>query len=662
MRIFWFALTFAVIAGCTAFAQHDTRAELHIRGGSEGIFVKPDESIWIATKTGDTYYTNRIDQPWHHGYFQSDEWDFNLHNTFERVLFFNDTIGFISGYIYGKDDNTDIVYRTTNGGKKWKAVPFGKEAWIDAACANENGKAWMAGNSQLIYYSDDFGKTWRYKNRPEDTTNQRILTIYFLNDYEGIAGTGWNRIYYTKDNCESWQIVETPSDQQKSQALFIHERPEINQALLTPTQLIIKQNNHVFYSRKDSIVWQKLADITDFEYDKKRNVLYLIDRQLNVCTVNGNIENPRKQIARLNKEPHSLFARNGSLYVWSRDEITRINDNSVYTTTIYTEEDPIKNLNFKAKADHKTWGASESHVYQSDNDGKSWYRVKQLDFSIGHIKPLNDSILVVSNENLSRFYLLNISDGRLEDYPLSNRVLRDFTLNNITSVLLESGSTGCFHHYSSDILFSKDGANFKATRMTSDQTGEEEGSDINRAFFGEELVFLLELIKPENKKKLTFADFGITENHRDIYRKIIDSLEQANDPGDYYEPFSLPYRNVDYSFFRNYEKKLAGVSADTLKALVSESTGNPSTTTNWRKITITTHDGQELTLTNADYAPNAWYLPWFVEVDGFVYKSVRPEVGKFYLKYFTGQLPETENARLIFDLAKRGYEALLKNK
>ena len=288
--------------------------------------------------------------------------------------------------------------------------------------------------------------------------------------------------------------------------------------------------------------------------------------------------------------------------------------------------------------------------------------VKQLDFSIGYIKPLNDTEAVLSNSNLDRFYLFNTTDGRLEDYLLSNRILNAFTLDNVAAVSLEAGSTGCFHHSSSKILFSKSGTDFMATHTTSDEPFNEKAIEVKRAFFGEELVLLLGLIKPENKKKLSLSDFNITESDRLIYCKIIDSLEQANEPGDYYEPFSLPFRNVDYTFFRNYEKKLAGISSGTLESLVSESTGNPSTTTNWRKITISTHDGQELTLTNSDYTPNAWYLPWFIDVNGFRYKSIRPEIGRFYFKYFAGKLPEIENARLIFDLAKREYEERLKNK
>ena len=199
--------------------------------------------------------------------------------------------------------------------------------------------------------------------------------------------------------------------------------------------------------------------------------------------------------------------------------------------------------------------------------------------------------------------------------------------------------------------------------MTSDKPGDEDTLGINRFFFGEELVLLLGLIRPENRKKLTLSDFGITEHDRLVYRDIIDSLERDNDESaDYYEPFSLPFKNVDYMFFRNFEKNLGGISSDTLESIVSQSSGNPSTTTDWRKITISTRDGQELTLTNSDFAPNAWYLPWLIEVNGFIYKSIHPELGKFYLKYFAGKIPETENARLIFDLAKRDYEEFLKDR
>ena len=100
MKPLLLALFFALFTGNVTLAQHDTRAELNIRGGTEGIFVTPGERIWIATRSGDTYYTDHVMQPWHYGYFRSEEYGLNLENTFERVLFFDDLNGFISGFIY----------------------------------------------------------------------------------------------------------------------------------------------------------------------------------------------------------------------------------------------------------------------------------------------------------------------------------------------------------------------------------------------------------------------------------------------------------------------------------------------------------------------------------------------------------------------------------
>lgn len=662
MKPQFLTLFFALFAGNTAFAQHDSRAELNIKGGSEGIFVTSDEKIWLATSSGDTYYTDGIEQSWRPGYFQSKRLNFSLSRIFNRILFFNDRIGLISGNIEGQNGKKDIIYRTTDGGRKWETVRFGKEAWIDATCVTENGKAWMAGNSRLLYYSDDFGETWHYKKYPEDTTDQRIQTLFFLNDREGLAGTVWNRIYYTKDNCEAWQIMETPLDQQKLQIVYSRERPEINKVVLTPTQYIVDQNNRIFYSDKDSIVWRSLPDVIAFEYDKSRNNLYLIDQQLNVFSVGDRAENARDSLGRLKKEPRSLFARNGSLYAWLGDEIARINSSSAFTTPIYTEAYPIENLSFKTQTGHKTWGVSESHVYQSGDGGKSWYRVKHLDFSIGSFKPLNDTTAVISDRDYDRYYLLHTASGRLEDYLLPNGITSAFSLDQIASVALEEISTGCFHHYTSGILFTKNGTDFKATQMISNKFRGKEVQQVERTFFGEELVLLLGLIQPENRKTPTLSDFGITEKDRATYRNIIDNLEQENEPTKWYEPFSLPFRNIDYSFFRNFENKLGSINPETLGALVSRGPGVWSTTVNTRKITIKTYDGQTLTMSNEDTNPNAWYVPWLIETNGFTYKSVRPELGRFYLKYFKGELPETENARLIFDLARQEYEAHLKNR
>jgi len=75
--------------------------------------VSPSERIWIATKAGNTYYTDKIGELWHIGPFGSfDANNLSFGKTFERVNFFDENTLMISGFIQ-EGGKQDFVFRST---------------------------------------------------------------------------------------------------------------------------------------------------------------------------------------------------------------------------------------------------------------------------------------------------------------------------------------------------------------------------------------------------------------------------------------------------------------------------------------------------------------------------------------------------------------------
>lgn len=72
----------------------------------------------------------------------------------ERIVFNKDTV-LIAGYL-GNPSNPskkNVIYKTTDGGGKWKVIEFNGDAWIYDTYHKNDGRIWMGGSDNVIHYS-----------------------------------------------------------------------------------------------------------------------------------------------------------------------------------------------------------------------------------------------------------------------------------------------------------------------------------------------------------------------------------------------------------------------------------------------------------------------------------------------------------------------------
>ena len=139
-----------------------------------------------------------------------------INNDYDRaieVIKFNEDTILIAGYFEDTSAKTsnihNIVYKTINGGKDWRAIKFNGDACIYTTTYLQNGQIWMGGSDKYIHYSKDYGDTWERLDKPLKPVT-RILSIYMKNDTVGIVGGHSNGLAITYDNWNTTTQIPTP--------------------------------------------------------------------------------------------------------------------------------------------------------------------------------------------------------------------------------------------------------------------------------------------------------------------------------------------------------------------------------------------------------------------------------------------------------------------
>lgn len=221
--------------------------------------------------------------------------EFNLteyDRTSEIIEFNNDTI-IVAGYLGNPTitSKKNIVYKTINGGEKWKVIEFSGDAWIYNSFHKKDGKIWMGGSDNYIHYSNDFGETWSKKPKPFNPVN-RVLSIFMVDSLNGIAGGLSNGLAITKDNWNTTKQIETPIDQGKFKILNPSSRNRIDEIAIIDSIILINQNDYIFYSKRDSINWTKFnIPVSGFSINQEKSEIslhsrngkiFILDKKLNL--------------------------------------------------------------------------------------------------------------------------------------------------------------------------------------------------------------------------------------------------------------------------------------------------------------------------------------------------------------------------------------------
>jgi len=462
-----------------------------------------------------------------------------------QIRFNNDTI-IVAGYLEDLSNSkprhekkTNVIYKTLNGGLNWKQIKFNGDAWIYDAYHKKDGKIWMGGSDNYIHYSNDFGETWSKKPKPFNPVN-RVLSIFMVDSLNGIAGGLSNGLAITKDNWKTTQQIESPIDQRKFKILEQSSRNRIDEIAIVDSVILINQNDYIFYSKRDSINWQKFnIPVTGFSINQEKSEITLHSRNGKIFVLDKKLNLIKERQEDYLWETIKSDSTKLSLQSFFESEINSISvtstkwlfDKQVHMGAIYKSDiqkgkiiDKKGDLIFKAKGfDKKSLEISKNNIqtlFQNKNlKVKLTELSKHLEFTNIDLKDYETIVEGIKKERLEKE---NWGGNFTSQIELTNPEFRDF--QNQNSYLKQNYISSVFNQVYLPFLLGQEEIDFIELRIQNNN--------------GNEIVI-------DNKKAEFYSlPWTITYDNKsmDTYNPKISEL----------------VRSILPTEFNNYEKLLGG--------------------------------------------------------------------------------------------------------
>ena len=664
-------ILFSLFSLCLFAQEKDRRAELDYNGRINEISISPDERIFIVTNRGKIYCAENIYSSFktiNHLFYSIDSIDdYNSeYPNLDRISFFNNDTAVITGYIQSSKkgySSQNGYYYTTNGLKNIKRLCFGKKEneWIYDVFIISDGNAWMGGSQGNIFYSSNYGKTWKKLNSPL-LKEYRTTSIFMSNLNIGIVGGTSNNLYVTNDNWKNYTKIETPFDQNlftgKEQISYM----EIIKIRIWKDYYVVKQYNKVFYSKIDKIEWKEFnVNLVDFEIDRDSNNLFTITKENHIIQFEDidsyktiYFQEIKGRIVDMKVVNNSVYLSMSNFPLNNENRIAKINTNEFFQTYLFTNEKKIEVNNKIINGNKLQWTFNENYVYITEKDKQDWYREAQLEYTIKDLLLLNDSTAILWNGKDNYLYSTSTKKDFLY-YP--QNPLSSFLNYSINKIEIKEGGAGdgyyrsyLAYYYLTDSMLTI------TTLIKENENYIVDFSDsilFNNQVNLKDVTEILQQFNNNSQQLPLLKDFNITEMDKKEYILLLDSLFNSKYSNDY-KKFKK-----DTSFFYNINEIIDTISNETFTAFITRDRDTWSTSRRWFEINFINSNNDTIQIFNYWYRANAFYFPLTIKYkEQYINSSNLPL--SLLIKKLYPFTDKFENKKLLLDIvtylnSKRKY-------
>ncbi|MBC9913052.1 WD40/YVTN/BNR-like repeat-containing protein [Chitinophaga varians] len=623
--------------------------------------VSPQGSMAITTKGGELAYADSVRGLWRSA-APMNEGGSSSGQLLERTNLFNNDTAFTSGFINNKG-KYDIIYRTENAGKTWTAVDFGQDGWIDATANLSNGEAWMSIAGKGVAHTADFGKTWEISLARQD---QRYSTMFCNNKREGIMGAVWNSLLYSSNNGKNWVPLKTPLDQKKYDKTDPNKHPEFDDVAIFKNYFLVKQEGMVFITGKDSLAWKYVRNIESFYADPEHDVLYLCLKDKSILHVNERLDTVA--VGKVEGPPFSGTCVNRNLYLHINNDVICISGNEniqrfpvlyLDTTTVTTAvEEP---QTFGMSPDRKYYyGIAGEMIYKTKVEKEKWKPVRKLpvslDVSTIRFNPQRNEIAFEMDDD--SIYHLNIADGQTR-VDRKGEYLSRFQQHPVSKITVSLGSYGCFHSYSDNLKYERDGNEF--VLMDNSSKGTEHAKQMGsyvEVIPADDVSRLVKAVCNDHSRLPGIADLGFTKKEFDRCKKDIQTFRADRKTEDKFggTSFYIGQNNVDFDKLISLVDSIGTLDSVAVGEILRNSNNFGSTTTDWMSVTLVNDNSAVLQIHYTYYQqPNAMRLPCALFFNDETLAAFTPEITRFLEKNCPSLMKDRNRMPLLYDMVKYLY-------
>lgn len=616
--------------------------------------VGKDGCLALTNTVGEVGLTGSITGDWRRIDFGKGTTDIFRSAALETPCFFNKDTGFVSGYI-SSDRGRDNIYRTTDGGKKWQAVKFGQDGGVDDAVNNDNGEAWLSVRGSGMAYTTDYGLTWKKFKFPEKW--KQYTHIFFNTNRQGIIGSTYNTIYYTPNNCNTWKKLPSPLDQKKYNKTNRTSEPSFTRVAIFKDYFLAAQENLVFYSKRDVVNWVWLPDYTDFFTEADNSALFFKAKDRNYIRVNDNFK-PVHSFD-VDRATYDAKCKNGSLFVVCRETMVQLTPENDIVSTVYKGKTAFNKepVYIGHRNNIGDIGVLDNRIFERPQYNVAWKYLFTLPIPLDSSLNINiaDTCLLYYHGDDSLFYF-NFA-GELLKKTSKRTMLANFRKNGIKQIVFKREVTGHEYHELAKLHYSNLGNEYALTPSLSDtikMPGVKERIGVK-----EVNDFVDQLPRIYNSTHMTSVEeLGFSENDYEQCRKDILEFQASLSKKGYKETsFTFNRNNLDFNRLLSLVDSIKYMDTNMVAGcLMNHYAWFFERTMHYaKKIELLNNDNEVLSIVGYDSNPDAFYLNWAINLNGYTTHTVDLTINSFIKNIYPSFLDAPNKVWLLHTFVKVLY-------